>query len=214
MNASHYQHLYHFLRIWLNSFYQLPLSCRNKEFQDALLIRPHVLLLNKIDLGDRNQVYRAKKVLMDQGVQHVLLTNFSKGGEKVIKHKVRIFFPSRVVFFSAYSPSCIYRYFFPNFLTQILPAAIEVLENSPRYHRAEVSFASSIIFLPFSWDLCICISYGGFHFKVDHYNMLVIGLPNVGKSTLINSWRQSQLGKGKSQSSYQLYKTVSCEFNI
>ncbi|ELT91632.1 hypothetical protein CAPTEDRAFT_136843 [Capitella teleta] len=117
---------------------RIPLSCRNQQFKETLLIRPHLLIMNKIDVGDRRQFYHAKEVLKTQGDQYTIATNLAKGHNKIITQK-------------------------------IMPVALSILEDAPRYHRAEV----------------------------DHYNMLVIGLPNVGKSTLINMWRKAQLGLGK-----------------
>ncbi|KFP07223.1 Mitochondrial ribosome-associated GTPase 1, partial [Calypte anna] len=52
---------------------------------------------------------------------------------------------------------------------KIVPLVAKLVENSPRYQRSENS----------------------------EYNILVIGVPNVGKSSLINSLRRLHLKKGK-----------------
>uniref|UniRef100_A0A8C3C7X1 Mitochondrial GTPase 1 n=1 Tax=Cairina moschata TaxID=8855 RepID=A0A8C3C7X1_CAIMO len=97
----------------------IPLSGRNPMLQEALGIRPHVLVLNKMDLADPRQ----------QPVMRALLP-----------------------------PSL-----------QIVPLVAKLISSSPRYHRAENT----------------------------EYNIMVIGVPNVGKSSLINSLRRLHLRKGK-----------------
>ncbi|NXN76702.1 MTG1 GTPase, partial [Himantopus himantopus] len=52
---------------------------------------------------------------------------------------------------------------------QVVPLVAKLVGNSPRYHRAEST----------------------------EYSILVIGVPNVGKSSLINSLRRLHLKKGK-----------------
>ncbi|KAM6067361.1 mitochondrial ribosome-associated GTPase 1 isoform 3-T4 [Chlamydotis macqueenii] len=87
---------------------RIPLSGRNPRLRELLGIRPHVLVLNKMDLAD----------------------------------------PRR---------------------QPIVPLVAKLVGNSPRYHRAESA----------------------------EYSILVIGIPNVGKSSLINSLRRLHLKKGK-----------------
>ncbi|XP_072347779.1 mitochondrial ribosome-associated GTPase 1 isoform X2 [Scyliorhinus torazame] len=87
---------------------RIPLSGRNPVFEEALGVRPHLLVLNKLDLAD--------------------LTN-----------------------------------------KQIVPAVTELIQKSDRFHRAE--------------NLEYCL--------------MVIGVPNVGKSSLINAMRRMYLMKGK-----------------
>ncbi|XP_064320611.1 mitochondrial ribosome-associated GTPase 1 isoform X2 [Phalacrocorax carbo] len=87
---------------------RIPLSGRNPMLQEVLGIRPHILVLNKMDLAD----------------------------------------PRR---------------------QPIVPLVAKLVGNSPRYHRAEST----------------------------EYSILVIGVPNVGKSSLINSLRRLHLKKGK-----------------
>ncbi|MEE6516965.1 hypothetical protein FKM82_026857 [Ascaphus truei] len=86
---------------------RLPLSGRNPMFKESLGIRPHLLILNKMDLADQTQ-------------------------------------------------------------QKVVPAITELIGSSQRFQRAE------------SPDSCI----------------MVIGVPNVGKSSLINSLRRLHLKKG------------------
>ncbi|NXN31939.1 MTG1 GTPase, partial [Nycticryphes semicollaris] len=125
------------VHIILLSGTHIPLSGCNPMLQEALGIRPHVLVLNKMDLADpRRQPVSARAGLAGWGptaqVQEPRLQSF-----------------------------CV--------SLQIIPMVAKLLGDSPRYHRAE------------STD----------------YSILVIGVPNVGKSSLINSLRRLHLKKGK-----------------
>ncbi|XP_014822146.1 PREDICTED: mitochondrial ribosome-associated GTPase 1 isoform X2 [Calidris pugnax] len=103
--------------------------------QEALGIRPHVLVLNKMDLADPRRQPTVLEHLKQQGYSHVVFTDCQRDGN----------------------------------IRKIIPLVAKLLGDSPRYHRAE-STAHSI---------------------------LVIGVPNVGKSSLINSLRRLHLKKGK-----------------
>ncbi|NWI52626.1 MTG1 GTPase, partial [Calyptomena viridis] len=107
----------------------IPLSGRNPALKEALGIRPHVLVLNKMDLADP----RRQPVSAGAGL------GWAEGSTLV-----------------------------PVSL-QIVPLVAQLVAESPRYHRAESS----------------------------EYNILVIGVPNIGKSSLINSLRRLHLKKGK-----------------
>ncbi|NXS51072.1 MTG1 GTPase, partial [Balaeniceps rex] len=109
----------------------IPLSGRNPMLQEALGIRPHVLVLNKTDLADpcRQPVSAGAGLARGRAVVTALL--------------------------------CV--------SLQIVPLVAKLVGNSPRYHRAEST----------------------------EYSILVIGVPNVGKSSLINSLRRLHLKKGK-----------------
>ncbi|NXB73175.1 MTG1 GTPase, partial [Donacobius atricapilla] len=110
----------------------IPLSGRNPALQEALGIRPHVLVLNKMDLADpRRQPVSARA---------------GPGAEQRWCH----------------GQPC------PCSL-QVVPMVARLVADGPRYHRAESS----------------------------EHNILVIGVPNVGKSSLINSLRRLHLKKGK-----------------
>ncbi|NXR93352.1 MTG1 GTPase, partial [Hypocryptadius cinnamomeus] len=107
----------------------IPLSGRNPALQEALGIRPHVLVLNKMDLADP----RRQPVSAGAG----------PGGGQRRCHR---------------SPVPL----------QVVPMVARLVADGPRYHRAESS----------------------------EHNILVIGVPNVGKSSLINSLRRLHLKKG------------------
>ncbi|CAN0233090.1 unnamed protein product [Bubo scandiacus] len=113
----------------------IPLSGRNPMLQEALGIRPHVLVLNKMDLADPHRQPAILEQLKQQGCSHVVFTDCQHDGN----------------------------------VKKIIPLVAKLVSNSPRYHRAENT----------------------------EYSILVIGVPNVGKSSLINSLRRLHLKKGK-----------------
>ncbi|NXU57228.1 MTG1 GTPase, partial [Turnix velox] len=120
----------------------IPLSGRNPMLQEVLGIRPHILVLNKMDLADpRRQPVSARGEREGSGCK-----------------------PE--------APSgCCQQQFHPFFHVslQIVTLVAKLVDDSPRYHRAESP----------------------------EYSILVIGVPNVGKSSLINSLRRLHLKKGK-----------------
>uniref|UniRef100_A0A803VNR2 Mitochondrial GTPase 1 n=1 Tax=Ficedula albicollis TaxID=59894 RepID=A0A803VNR2_FICAL len=118
----------------------IPLSGRNPALLEALGIRPHVLVLNKMDLADP----RRQPVSAGAG---------PGGGQPWCHGQVT----------AAQSDSSV-----PVAL-QVVPMVARLVAEGPRYHRAESS----------------------------EHNILVIGVPNVGKSSLINSLRRLHLKKGK-----------------
>ncbi|NXC33055.1 MTG1 GTPase, partial [Campylorhamphus procurvoides] len=123
----------------------IPLSGRNPALKEALGIRPHVLVLNKMDLADP----RRQPVSTGAGL--------GWAGLGLPWHGV-----------SPASGCCSMTAPVPVPL-QIVPLVARLVAESPRYHRAESS----------------------------EYNILVIGVPNMGKSSLINSLRRLHLKKGK-----------------
>lgn len=116
---------------------RIPFSGRNPIFQETLDVRPHLLVLNKMDLADMPQKQRILKQLHRNGDSHVLFTDCRKQRDENVK--------------------------------KLVPKVMEILENHPRFNRDENS------------DYCL----------------MVIGVPNVGKSSLINSLRRTYLKKGR-----------------
>ncbi|XP_027488029.1 mitochondrial ribosome-associated GTPase 1 [Corapipo altera] len=114
---------------------RIPVSGRNPALKEALGIRPHVLVLNKMDLADPRRQPAVLERLKEQGCPQVVFTDCQRDvGVK-----------------------------------KIVPLVARLVAEGPRYHRAESS----------------------------DFNILVIGVPNVGKSSLINSLRRLHLKKGK-----------------
>ncbi|XP_043330978.1 mitochondrial ribosome-associated GTPase 1 isoform X1 [Cervus canadensis] len=114
---------------------RIPLSGRNPLFQETLGLKPHLLVLNKMDLADLKEQQKIIQHLEREGLKHVVFTNCVK--DENVK--------------------------------QIIPMVTELVGSSHRYHRGE-------------------------HVE---YCIMVIGVPNVGKSSLINSLRRQHLRKGK-----------------
>ncbi|XP_042358398.1 mitochondrial ribosome-associated GTPase 1 [Plectropomus leopardus] len=116
---------------------RIPYSGRNPAFQETLDVRPHLLILNKMDLADLTNEQRIMKTLEKNGVRNVLFTDCLKQRDENIK--------------------------------KLVPMVVEIIESSPRFNRNE------------NTDYCL----------------MVIGVPNVGKSSLINSLRRTNLKKGR-----------------
>lgn len=114
---------------------RIPLSGRNPVLQEVLGIRPHLLVLNKMDLADPRQQSRVLEQLRQQGCSYVVFTDCQRDSN----------------------------------VKKIVPLVAKLVNSSPRYHRAEST----------------------------EYSIMVIGVPNVGKSSLINSLRRLHLKKGK-----------------
>ncbi|KAL2721771.1 hypothetical protein V1477_020591 [Vespula maculifrons] len=117
---------------------RVPISGRQADFRHTLTgLKPHIFVLNKIDLADLKYKQQIESTLKNEGLSHILFTNFKNQDCKGMK--------------------------------KILPLAKELISNSERYNRSnEESFA-----------------------------MMIIGVPNVGKSSLINRLRNTYLKKAK-----------------
>ncbi|NWV89010.1 MTG1 GTPase, partial [Machaerirhynchus nigripectus] len=122
----------------------IPLSGRNPALQEALGIRPHVLVLNKMDLADprRQPVSAGAGPGWGTAVVSQAASGCCQPGQSDSPVPVPL---------------------------QVVPMVARLVADGPRYHRAESS----------------------------EHNILVIGVPNVGKSSLINSLRRLHLKKGK-----------------
>ncbi|XP_055358460.1 mitochondrial ribosome-associated GTPase 1 [Betta splendens] len=116
---------------------RIPFSGRNPVFQDTLDVKPHVLILNKMDLADLSHKQRILKKLENNGMRNVLFTDCLKQRDDNMK--------------------------------KLVPMVMEMIESTPRFNRDEATY----------------------------YCLMVIGVPNVGKSSLINSLRRTNLKKGR-----------------
>ncbi|XP_065603002.1 mitochondrial ribosome-associated GTPase 1 isoform X1 [Cyrtonyx montezumae] len=141
---------------------RIPLSGRNPVLQEVLGIRPHLLVLNKMDLADPYQQTRVLEQLRQQGCSHVIFTECQQDSN----------------------------------VKKIVPLVAKLVSSSPRYHRAEVRKGREAA----AWGCplvecspCTCPPC----FQNAEYSIMVIGVPNVGKSSLINSLRRLHLKKGK-----------------
>lgn len=116
---------------------RIPFSGRNPAFQESLDVRPHLLVLNKMDLADISKMESIMKRLEREGVRNVLFTDCLRQRDENLK--------------------------------KIIPLVTELIESGSRFHREEDR----------------------------NYCLMVIGVPNVGKSSLINAVRRTYLKKGK-----------------
>lgn len=116
---------------------RIPFSGRNPVFQETLSVRPHLLILNKMDLADLSNKQRVLKQLEKTGIRNVLFTDCLKQRDDNVKN--------------------------------LLPMVVDIIESNPRFNRDENT----------------------------NYCLMVIGVPNVGKSSLINSLRRTNMKKGR-----------------
>lgn len=117
---------------------RIPISGRYADFSRTLTsLKPHILILNKIDLADSIYTENIISTLKREGLSNIIFTNLKDEWYKDTK--------------------------------KIVPLARKLIFNSNRYNRA-----------------------GEFS-----YTMMVIGVPNVGKSSLINRLRSNNLHMGK-----------------
>ncbi|XP_041722576.2 mitochondrial ribosome-associated GTPase 1 [Coregonus clupeaformis] len=116
---------------------RIPFSGRNPLFKDSLDVRPHLLVLNKMDLADLSAKHMILKQLERHGVKNILFTDCLRQRDDNVK--------------------------------KLVPMVTELIESQPRFHREE------------NTNFCL----------------MVIGVPNVGKSSLINALRRTNLKKGR-----------------
>lgn len=119
---------------------RIPVSGRNPKFSDMIKLRPHVLLLNKVDLCDSSLKNKTVATLQQKyGVENILFTNSSEFKSNVIKR-------------------------------DLIPMVMKAIDSRPRYKQTDL----------------------------DKYNIMVIGVPNTGKSTFINAVRRMHTTKQRS----------------
>ncbi|XP_076243210.1 mitochondrial GTPase 1-like isoform X1 [Calliopsis andreniformis] len=117
---------------------RIPMSGHYADFTKTLTgIKPHIFVLNKMDLADMKFKKSIVAELNKREISHVLFTNFKKENCKGIK--------------------------------ELLPLAQSLIKQSNRYNRSEES----------------------------SFAMMIIGVPNVGKSSLINRLRNNNLRRTK-----------------
>ncbi|XP_044021104.1 mitochondrial GTPase 1 [Aphidius gifuensis] len=116
---------------------RLPLTGRLQEFRNTVSgLKPHILVLNKMDLADMSKESIIRKKLKAEGYDKIIFTNFKDQTCQGMK--------------------------------SLLPISVELIEQSNRYNRmTEIEYVT-----------------------------MIIGAPNVGKSSLINRLRNNYLHKG------------------
>ncbi|XP_063730506.1 mitochondrial ribosome-associated GTPase 1 isoform X1 [Eleginops maclovinus] len=114
---------------------RIPFSGRNPAFQETLDVKPHMLILNKMDLADTSKEQIILKKLQRNGVKNVLFTDCLKQRDDNVK--------------------------------KLVPMVVDIIKSNPRFNRDENT----------------------------NYCLMAIGVPNVGKSSLINSLRRTYLKK-------------------
>ncbi|XP_042312015.1 mitochondrial ribosome-associated GTPase 1 isoform X2 [Sceloporus undulatus] len=143
----------------------IPLSGRNPLLQEALGIRPHLLVLNKMDLADLTHKPTPDNLglpslrMCHLDILELWCPELDTVFQRILKHLEQQGF--RHVHFT----DCLR----DENVKKIVPLVTELISNSQRYQRSE------------NVESCI----------------MVIGVPNVGKSSLINSLRRLHLRKGK-----------------
>ena len=118
---------------------RIPFSGRDSQLKNISELKPHILLLNKADLVDKDLSKQLKVIekLQSQGIDAVFYTE--------IKNFERNAFLKKT----------------------LIPEMHKLVDSKPRFNRE----------------------------GLEEYNAMVIGIPNVGKSTLINTLRWANIGR-------------------
>ncbi|KOC65414.1 Mitochondrial GTPase 1 [Habropoda laboriosa] len=115
---------------------RVPISGHYADFNRTLTgLKPHIFLLNKVDLTDKKFKNSIIENLKEKGLSNILFTSFK-------------------------NPTC-------QGVNELLPLAQKLMKQSNRYNRSQES----------------------------SFQMMIIGVPNVGKSSLINRLRNNNLRK-------------------
>ncbi|CAL7951271.1 unnamed protein product [Xylocopa violacea] len=115
---------------------RVPVSGHYADFTNTLVaLKPHIFLLNKMDLTDMKFQSCIEKNLRKEGLSNILFTNFRNKACSGVK--------------------------------ELLPLAQKLMKESNRYNRSQET----------------------------SFQMMIIGVPNVGKSSLINRLRNNVLHK-------------------
>lgn len=116
---------------------RIPFTGRNPKLSDIGIIKPSILVFNKVDLINSDHIKRIKRKFSNSDVD-VVFTTCKSSNSSTIK--------------------------------SLVPLMIEKMNNSPRYNRAD--------------NLGL--------------NLMVVGIPNVGKSSLINKLRNINMHRRNS----------------
>lgn len=120
---------------------RIPISGRNINFKHTITggdIKPHILVLNKMDLINRSNFDKIRLVLKEtEDIENILFTNCKDQQCAGVR--------------------------------KIIPLATKLISNSNRYNRSDIS----------------------------EFSVMIIGVPNVGKSSLVNILRNRHLHKKK-----------------
>ncbi|VDK70069.1 unnamed protein product [Onchocerca ochengi] len=139
---------------------RVPITGRNPQFYSSLYaIRPHILVMNKMDLINEDLRKPIEDYYHDNGVTNLIWTNCKKRLRKP--------------------------------LTDLQNMMLQCLREEPRFNRT-VKTEYQVRFMLYFFYLKLPIAYQKWVIEV-----MVVGIPNVGKSSLINSLRLTNLGNNQ-----------------
>ncbi|XP_052516776.1 mitochondrial ribosome-associated GTPase 1 isoform X1 [Budorcas taxicolor] len=179
---------------------RIPLSGRNPLFQETLGLKPHLLVLNKMDLADLKEQQKIIQHLEREGLKHVVFTNCVKD------ENVKQIIPTVVELVGSS-----YRYHRGEVGGPGLAEGPPLLLGNPgpvlSPPRGPTSGLSRWGGAPHPGGHAGGVGVRGcglggaqpLPLRLQHaeHCVMVTGVPNVGKSSLINSLRRQHLRKGK-----------------